>query len=54
MKSEKQYTPEALIRGGRYAGRQRDFLKAILNKPLYTLTEADKAVSDFFNKVNKE
>ncbi len=50
MKTEKQYTPEALIRSGRYAGKQRDFLGIILSKSLYTLKEADKAVSDFFDK----
>ncbi len=50
MKAEKQYTPEVLIQSGRYAGRQRDFLRVILSKSLYTLKEADKAVSDFFDK----
>ncbi len=49
-KTEKRYTPRALIRGGRYAGYQKDFLAVILKKPLYTLAEADKAVREFFEK----
>ena len=48
--NEKRYTPRALIKGGRYAGYQKDFLAVILTKPLYTLAEADKAVREFFGK----
>ena len=47
---EKKFAREALLKSKRYAQYQRDFLAAVLNKPEYTLAEADKAVSAFFGK----
>ena len=44
-----EYNREALIRSKRYATYQPDFLRAVLSKETYTLEEADKAVSEFFN-----
>lgn len=49
-KQEKRFTPEALIRSGRYAHVQKDFLRTILKKPTYTITEADKVIADFLEK----
>lgn len=46
----KKYTREALLKSKRYSKYQRDFLAAVLRKPEYTLTEADKAVKAFFEK----
>lgn len=47
---EPRYTREALLRDFRFAHVQRDFLGVILNKPFYTIWEAEKAVSTFFEK----
>lgn len=49
-KTSKKYAREELLKSKRYAAYQRDFLAAVLNKPQYTISEADKAVSDFFEK----
>lgn len=49
-KQEKRFTPEALIRSGRYAHVQKDFLRTILKKPKYTILEADKVIADFIKK----
>lgn len=46
----KKFAREELLKSKRYSMYQRDFLAAVLNKPEYTLSEADKAVSDFFGK----
>lgn len=50
MEKTKKYTREALLRSKRYSGYQKDFLAAVLKEPEYTLTEADKAVKEFFGK----
>lgn len=50
MDKIKKYTREALLQSKRFAGYQRDFLAVVLNKPEYTLKEAEKAVQDFFGK----
>lgn len=49
-KQEKRFTPEALIRSGRYAHVQKDFLRTILKQPTYTILEADKVIADFLEK----
>lgn len=46
----KKYTREAIMRDKRFSHIQRDFLRIILKKPFYTITEAEKAVSKFFVK----
>ncbi|MDE6935458.1 MAG: hypothetical protein K2P26_07605 [Oscillospiraceae bacterium] len=43
--TEKTYSTEALLRSKALAGCQRDFARALLTKPAYTLREA-KAVLD--------
>lgn len=48
--AKKKFAREALLKSKRYARYQKDFLAAVLAKPEYTLTEADKAVSAFFGK----
>lgn len=45
---ERTYTREALLKSGRFAAYQKDFLGAVLHKPAYTLAEAEQAVRDFF------
>lgn len=52
--AKKKFAREALLKSKRYAQYQRDFLAAVLAKPEYTLTEADKAVSAFFGKAEAE
>lgn len=47
---EKRYTVAALMRDKRFSHIQKDFLRAILKKPLYTIQEAEKAVSHFCEK----
>ena len=46
----KRYTRTAIINSNRFSGYQRDFLAAVLNKPEYTIAEAEKAVEAFFGK----
>lgn len=53
-KTSKKYAREELLKSKRYAAYQRDFLAAVLNKPQYTISEADKAVSAFFGKAEAE
>lgn len=48
--AEKKYTREALLRDKRFSIYQRDFLAAVLNKPEYTIAEAEKAAAAFFGK----
>ena len=45
-----KFTREVLINSDLFAGVQKDFLAALLPKPKYTIAEAQKIVSDFFNK----
>lgn len=45
---EKRYCKEALLQSKRFSHIQQDFLKAILIKDSYTVTEAVAAVTDFF------
>lgn len=47
---QKMYSREALMRDARFSGIQRDFLGIILEKPFYTIEEAEKEVSHFFRK----
>lgn len=49
-KTPKKYTREVLLRDRRFARYQPDFLRTVLNKPEYTLAEAEKAVRTFFGK----
>lgn len=49
-KPEKRFTPEALIRSGRYAHVQKDFLRTLLKKPFYTILEADVLISGFLDE----
>ena len=50
MDKVKKYTREALLRSKKFSGYQRDFLAVVLNKPEYTMKEAEKAVKAFFGK----
>lgn len=45
-----QYSREVLLKDPRFAGYQRDFLSAVLNKPFYTLTAAKAAVKEFWKE----
>lgn len=49
-KKEPRYAREVLLKDPRFAGYQPDFLAAVLNKPYYTLTEAQAAVNDFWKE----
>ncbi len=46
--ANKRYTVQALLSSARFSKYQQDFLKAILQKPDYTLAEAEKTVQAFF------
>lgn len=48
--TETQYRREALLKDPRFAGYQPDFLAAVLNKPYYTLAEAEATVKDFWKE----
>lgn len=48
--AQKRYTREALLHSRRFARYQRDFLRAVLHKPEYTMAEAERAVKAFFGK----
>ncbi len=50
MAKNTKYTREALIASEHFKGYQKDFVSAILVKPEYTLAEAKKVVSAFFNR----
>ena len=43
---ETQYRREVLLKDPRFARYQPDFLAAVLNKPYYTLAEAQAAVKE--------
>ncbi len=47
-KKEKIYTREALLKSKRFSHIQRDFLKAILNKDSYTISEAAADIAKVF------
>lgn len=44
----KKYTREALLKDRRFAGYQQDFLAAVLDRPEYTIAEAERTVKAFF------
>ena len=48
----KKYTREAILASEEFKAYQRDFVKALLVKPYYTLPEARRIVSDFFKEDN--
>lgn len=48
-----KYTRESLLKSKKFSGYQRDFLAAVLDKPEYTMKEAEKAVKDFFGKAGE-
>lgn len=49
-KEETRYSRAVLLKDPRFAGYQKDFLAAVLNKPFYTLAEAEAAVKDFWKE----
>lgn len=49
-KEEIRYGRDILLKDPRFAGYQKDFLTAVLNKPFYTLAEAEAAVKDFWKE----
>lgn len=49
-KSQKKYKREALLKSKRFKGYQKDFLKALLIEPEYTINEATEIVEKFFGK----
>lgn len=49
-KNQTKYSREVLLKDPRFAGYQRDFLAAVLNKPFYTLAEAQAAVRKFWKE----
>lgn len=48
-KNEKTYSTEALLSSKALSGYQRDFAKALLTKPAYTVREA-KQILDKYSK----
>ena len=53
MAKTKKYTREAILASDLFKGYQRDFVSALLVKPEYTIAEAKKIVSVFFDKKEK-
>lgn len=49
-KPQPQYSREVLLKDPRFAGYQQDFLAAVLNKPFYTIAEAEAAVKKFWKE----
>lgn len=49
-KEEIRYCRDILLKDPRFAGYHKDFLAAVLNKPFYTLAEAEAAVKDFWKE----
>ena len=49
-KQETRYSRDVLLKDPRFAGYQPDFLAAVLNKPYYTLAEAEAAVREFWKE----
>ena len=49
-RAPKKYSREALLQAPRIQKYQPDFLAVVLNKPFYTLAEAQKRVTAFFEK----
>lgn len=49
-KSQKKYKREAILKSKRFKGYQKDFLKALLTEPEYTIEEAKEIVEKFFGK----
>lgn len=49
-KSQKKYKREAILKSKRFKGYQKDFLKALLIEPEYTINEATEIVEKFFGK----
>ena len=47
---EPKYTKEAIAASKEFSGYQRDFVHAILQDEYYTLREAKKTVTAYFNK----
>ena len=48
--SEKKYTRESLLESEKFSDVQPDFLRVLLTKPEYTISEAQKIVKDYFEK----
>lgn len=46
--NEKTYPTESLLKSKALAGYQRDFARAVLTKPAYTLREAKAVLDKFF------
>lgn len=47
---EKKYTREAIFKSRLFSEYQPDFLRAVLPKESYTLTEAKRIVKKYFSK----
>ena len=50
MKTETKYPTEALLHSRAFSGYQRDFARAILTEPEYTIKQAKAALDGFFGK----
>lgn len=50
MAKQPKFRREVLWKDPRFAKYQPDFLRVVLNKPYYTLAEAQKIVKAFFEK----
>ena len=53
MAKAKKYTREAILASDLFKDYQRDFVSILLVKPEYTLAEAKRIVSAFFEKKEK-
>lgn len=54
MAKATRYTREQLLASKRFAGYQKDFLKAALTQDTYTIKEAEAAVHAVFGPPKKE
>nr|DAO40479.1 MAG TPA: hypothetical protein [Caudoviricetes sp.] len=45
-----QYKTDELLKSKTFSGYQKDFAKALLVKPEYTMEEAKKVLDNFFGK----
>lgn len=48
MAKAKKFSREAILRDKRFSKYQKDFLRAVLKEPEYTIAQAEKAVRAFF------
>ena len=50
MKTQPKYPTDALLNSRAFSGYQRDFARAILTEPEYTIKQAKAVLDGFFGK----